>query len=134
MKRLPVAPVPVAAFLLLAGCGAAASSQPDPQQPLPAGRADAPSKVVICPDGSSYDPVHNVCIATGVQRPASSGANTSGAAGTAGQAGVSARCGFQNGRVTVLPLDPVPHAALSMGPPIEVRVRQGNGTWRAAAR
>ncbi len=107
MNRLPVALAPLATFVLLAGCGTAASSQLDPQQPLPAGRADAPSKIVICPDGSSYDPAHNVCLATGVQTSARSGPPVP-AASTEADADLSVGCAFPNGWVAVLPVDRYP--------------------------
>ncbi len=50
--------------LILIGVAACSSSrEPDPQSPAPHDPKAAASTVVICPDGSSYDPSRNVCIA-----------------------------------------------------------------------
>jgi hypothetical protein len=51
--------------LILIGLAACSGSpSPDPQSPTPHDPKAAASTVVICPDGSSYDPARNVCIAT----------------------------------------------------------------------
>ncbi len=92
---------------LLYAC--AASSAPiDPQQPIPRGRTDAPSRIVICPEGSSYDPSRNVCVATAVTRPA--GGATGGASTATGeaQADIAVACSFTNGWAAVLPVDQYP--------------------------
>ena len=50
--------------LILTGLAACSGSRaPDPQSPTPHDPKAAASTVVICPDGSSYDPSRNVCIA-----------------------------------------------------------------------
>jgi hypothetical protein len=62
---LPVSPraaLPALIFVGLVACSR--SGGPDPQSPTPHDPKAAASTVVICPDGSSYDPARNVCIAT----------------------------------------------------------------------
>lgn len=62
---LRVSPRAVLPALIVVGLVACSrSSGPDPQSPAPDDPKAAASTVVICPDGSSYDPVRNVCIAT----------------------------------------------------------------------
>jgi len=98
--------------LALAGlllCACSASSAPiDPQQPIPRGRTDAPSRIVICPEGSSYDPSRNVCVATATVQPADGATATAPAATDAGPADIAVACSFTNGWVAVLPVDRYP--------------------------
>lgn len=89
------------AILALPACGGSTASGPDPQAPAPANPKSAAASVVICPDGSTYDPGRNICVATSGTSPASN----SGADGDAdgGDASVLVKCGFRNGWVAVVP-------------------------------
>jgi hypothetical protein len=57
----PWAALPGLLLVSLAACSG--SGGPDPQSATPHDPKAAASTVVICPDGSSYDPARNVCIA-----------------------------------------------------------------------
>ena len=63
-----------------------------------------PAQIVICPEGSSYDPTHNQCVAasaiSAVDDPSAKGKH--GAAN--GDSTVSVKCSFRNGWVAVLPV------------------------------
>lgn len=50
-------------LLLVSLAACSGSGRPDPQSPTPHEPKAAASTVVICPDGSSYDPARNVCVA-----------------------------------------------------------------------
>lgn len=107
MKRLLRSMLAVTTLPMACGCGAG-SSRLDPQQPLPAGRPDAPARIVICPEGSSYDPERNVCVAAGAAQAAPTTRATSDGDEAAGRVGVSVRCTFANGWVSVLPVADYP--------------------------
>ena len=89
------------AILSLPACGGSTASGADPQAPSPNNPKNAAATVVICPDGSTYDPTRNACIAT------------SGTPNTAtpkdakdeqdGQVSVQVKCDFRNGWVAVVP-------------------------------
>jgi hypothetical protein len=61
---------------LSASCAGSPSSTIDPQQPAPppaSGQPLAASQIVICPEGSTYNPDANNCIATGAISPQGEG-------------------------------------------------------------
>jgi hypothetical protein len=99
---------------VLGGCGAAHGAMVDPQQPAPIepGAPKSaplrPAQIVICPDGSSYDPVHNQCVASSpiLATAPPSAART---ARRSGEGVVSVRCSFRDGWVSVLPVDDYPN-------------------------
>lgn len=91
------------------GCGGSAGAAPDPQEPAPPAVKGQPlraAQIVICPDGSSYDTIHNTCVASGSISgpPASSRSPTS----RENTASASIRCSFQNGWVSLVPVDAYP--------------------------
>jgi hypothetical protein len=115
MNALSVAVVSGAALLAasLWGCGGANASMVDPQQPAlsqpgaPKGAPLRPAQIVICPDGSSYDPTHNQCVATSPLTPPAPTAPTKPAR-PSGSGSVAVRCAFRDGWVSVLPVDAYP--------------------------
>jgi len=97
------------ACALSAGCGGSAGAPPDPQEPAPPAAKGQPlraAQIVICPDGSSYDTAHNTCVASGaITGPA---ASSRASAQRASNASASVRCSFQNGWVSLIPVDSYP--------------------------
>lgn len=97
------------ACALGAGCGGSAGAPPDPQEPAPPAAKGQPlraAQIVICPDGSSYDTVHNTCVASGsISGPS---ASTRPPAPQGRTASASVRCQFQNGWVSLVPVEAYP--------------------------
>lgn len=95
---------------LSVGCGASAGAPPDPQEPAPPAAKGQPlraAQIVICPDGSSYDTIHNTCIASGsITGPSAS--SRPPAATRDSDASASVRCNFPNGWVSLIPVDAYP--------------------------
>jgi hypothetical protein len=95
-----------------AGCAGAGPTAPDPQQPAARsqpGQPLTPAQIVICPQGSTYDPTRNQCYATG--EPAQSPSpppEPKSSAPRRGGATISVRCTFLNAWVSVLPVDDYP--------------------------
>lgn len=84
-------------------CGGS-TRRDDPQSPTPREPKAAASSVVICPDGSSYDPGRNVCIATsGTPGPEGSRDTASEGSGS-----LRVKCNFDHAWVAVLPSEDYP--------------------------
>lgn len=67
-----------------------------------------PSQIVICPDGATYDPTHNTCLATGAITAGPARASAEAAAPVANSS-INVRCTFRDGWVSVLPADAYPN-------------------------
>ena len=107
MNGKPAITLPLLAAL--AGCGAPLAPGSDPQAPQPGSNKTAASTVVICPDGSSYDPGRNVCVATSsvsAQTPPKGTKKDAGAEGP--EASVRVKCSFSNGWVAIVPQSAYP--------------------------
>lgn len=89
--------------VLCPACGTSTTGRDDPQSPSPAEPKAAASSVVICPDGSTYDPGRNVCIASGV-----SGAPASKDGASEGSASLRVTCEFDHAWVAVVPSEDYP--------------------------
>lgn len=91
---------PTTYFLLplVIACGGTAPSGRDPQAPAPYDPKAAASTIVICPEGSSYDPGRNACVAGSTSAPPPTTNDTSG-----GPSSIRVSCGFRNGWVAVVP-------------------------------
>lgn len=83
--------------VLCLACGGSTTGRDDPQSPTPGEPKAAASSIVICPDGSTYDPGRNVCIATsGVPKGAKDAASQ-------GSGSLQVKCGFDHAWVAVVP-------------------------------
>jgi hypothetical protein len=97
--RLATRLVPVIAMWL--GCGGSAVYGSDPQAPHPADPKLAASAVVICPEGSTYDPQRNACIATSAVTPLVE--STKSPHDRGGSSSVRVRFNSPNDSIAVLP-------------------------------
>ena len=91
--------------MVLTACGGSTASGADPQAPAPTNPKTAAAAVVICPDGSTYEPSKNICVASASTSTATTDEqdDTKG-----GDASVRVKCDFRNGWVAIVPEDSYP--------------------------
>ncbi len=93
-------------LVALSACGSSTASGTDPQAPNPSHTKTAAASVVICPDGSTYAPGQNACIATSgtpQKTPKGDSDKTPGE-----QAHVQISCSFRQGWAALVPVDDYP--------------------------